>query len=51
MQELIQLISRMIFAGMFIIGFAAGVLAGHFHGKAETLERFVLTTQTAMEIK
>lgn len=31
--------------------FAAGVAAGHYHGKAVTLERFVLVTEQFMEGK
>lgn len=28
--------------------FAAGAAAGHFHGKAQTLERFVLVAEHAL---
>lgn len=33
---------------LLCLGFAAGCIAGHFHGKAETLERFTLVTTEAM---
>ena len=37
---------EMVIAVVFITAvFAAGVTAGHFHGKAETLEHFVTGTQ------
>lgn len=49
MDKIITSIQTAAIILLFLLGLGIGAVAGHFHGKAETLDKFVLATASMMK--